>query len=479
MKPFESLAEIRTGLQSKEFSVTELVQFYLDRIATHKETLNCFISVDAEGALAAAQAVDDAFEPNSRQPLLGIPIAHKDLFCTAGLKTTCGSKMLSTFVPPYDATVVQNVKQAGAIMLGKTNMDEFAMGSSNETSYFGAVANPWDVLRSPGGSSGGSAAAVAAGLTPLATGSDTGGSIRQPSGFCGTTGLKPTYGRISRFGMIAFASSLDQGGPIARSAEDCGLLLAAMEGHDPRDSTSAYAPVTSLQATHEKLKIGVPKNLFNDLNVAIGQALDEARQQLEALGHECIEVDLRHTDVASSAYYVIAGAEASANLSRYDGVRYGHRAQSPVDLNGLYLRTRSEGFGAEVKRRILTGTFALSVGYFDAYYVKAQKIRRLVRQDFLDAFDKVDLLFTPVTPTTAFKIGSLSDNPVEMYQQDLYTIPASLAGLPALSLPCGFIDGLPVNCQLIGTYFAESMLLQVARQFQAQTDWHLTHPDLN
>lgn len=476
MKPFQSLAQIRKGLSSGEFSAVELVQHSIERIKRRNRDLNCFISLDEEHALIAAKQADKEIQRGQGKYLSGIPVAHKDLFCTEGLKTTCGSKMLESFVPPYDATVVKNVRNAGAISIGKTNMDEFAMGSSNETSHFGPATNPWDISRTPGGSSGGAASAVAGGLVPIATGSDTGGSIRQPSAFCGATGLKPTYGRVSRFGMVAFASSLDQGGPIAASAVDCGLLLRAMEGHDHNDSTSAVADSTDLTERDRKLTIGYPTELFESLDKDIEQALEHAKHELCAQGHRFKEIELPHSDVASSAYYVISGAEASANLSRYDGVRYGHRAESPIDLNDLYQRSRSEGFGSEVKRRILTGTFALSVGYFDAYYLKAQKIRRLIREDFLAAFEEVDLIFTPVTPTTAFKLGSLVDDPVEMYRQDLFTIPASLAGLPALSLPCGFKEGLPINCQMIGKHFDESAVLNAARQFQRSTDWHEQHP---
>ena len=478
MKPFLTLAQLREGLTKKRFSATELTKYFLDRIERHNAALNCYISVEEESALAEARKADQRLQhaDAEKSPLLGIPVTHKDLFCTEGIRTTCGSKMLSTFVAPYDATVVKKLCDAGTVTLGKANMDEFAMGSSNETSYFGPVSNPWELSHSPGGSSGGSAASVASGLTPIATGTDTGGSIRQPSGFCGTTGLKPTYGRVSRFGMIAFASSLDQGGPIAMSAEDCGLLLQAMEGYDPNDSTCAQAPPTDLTDQDRSLVVGVPTELFEDLDQGIGSILDEARNELDRLGHKLVEVDLPHSKIANSTYYVIAGAEASANLSRYDGVRYGHRAETYTDLNDLYQKSRSEGFGPEVKRRILTGTFALSVGYYDAYYLKAQKIRRLVRDDFFNAFKEVDLIFSPVTPTTAFPLGSLADDPVQMYKQDLYTIPASLAGLPALSLPCGFQSGLPVNCQYIGNHFDEATVLYLARQFQAETAWHQEHP---
>jgi aspartyl-tRNA(Asn)/glutamyl-tRNA(Gln) amidotransferase subunit A len=384
--------------------------------------------------------------------------------------------MLNNFVAPYDATVVDRLKRAGAITIGKTNMDEFAMGSSNETSFYGPVKNPWDRECVPGGSSGGSAAAVAAGLAAACTGSDTGGSIRQPASFCGVTGLKPTYGRVSRYGMIAFASSLDQGGPLARSASDAGTLLNAMEGYDPNDSTSAIADPTDIFSSSRALKIGIPSQYWNDLSPSLTKVLEEARRTLESLGHRSVPVELPHTNAATAVYYVIAGAEASTNLSRYDGVRYGHRAASPENLEDLYQFSRSEGFGGEVKRRILTGTYALSVGYYDAYYLKAQQIRRLIRQDFLDAFGEADVILTPVSPSTAFKREALIEDPISMYQQDIYTTPASLAGLPALSLPCGVSDQMPVGMQFIGPHFGESSLLTLGREYQSDTDWHALHP---
>ncbi len=387
--------------------------------------------------------------------------------------------MLNNFVAPYDATVVDRLKRAGAITIGKTNMDEFAMGSSNETSFYGPVKNPWDRECVPGGSSGGSAAAVAAGLAAACTGSDTGGSIRQPASFCGVTGLKPTYGRVSRYGMIAFASSLDQGGPLARSASDAGTLLNAMEGYDPNDSTSAIADATDIFSSSRALKIGIPSQYWNDLSPSLTKVLEEARRTLESLGHRAVPVELPHTNAATAVYYVIAGAEASTNLSRYDGIRYGHRAASPENLEDLYQFSRSEGFGSEVKRRILTGTYALSVGYYDAYYLKAQQIRRLIRQDFLDAFGEADIILTPVSPSTAFRREALIEDPISMYQQDIYTTPASLAGLPALSLPCGMSDQMPVGMQFIGPHFGESLLLTLGREYQSETDWHARHPANN
>jgi aspartyl-tRNA(Asn)/glutamyl-tRNA(Gln) amidotransferase subunit A len=409
-------------------------------------------------------------------------MAHKDIFCTEGTLTTAGSKMLSNFVAPYDATVVTKMADAGMVSVGKTNMDEFAMGSSNENSYFGPVANPWDTDRVPGGSSGGSAAAVAAGLVAGATGTDTGGSIRQPAALCGITGLKPTYGRVSRFGMIAFASSLDQAGPMTRNAEDAALMLSVMAGFDPKDSTSAnrddawLADVlhNGIAELERPAVIGLPDQYYE--NSGNQESLAEARQELEKLGHTFKSVSLPHTDAAIPVYYVLASAEASTNLSRYDGVRYGHRCENPTSLQDLYERSREEGFGDEVKRRILTGTYTLSVGYFDAYYLKAQKIRRLIAQDFDKAFADVDLLLTPTSPTPAFHKGQLTDDPVAMYQQDLYTVPTSLAGLPAMSIPCGFSQGLPMGMQLIAPAFREDLALGLAAQFQRHTDWHLKRP---
>ncbi len=483
MDRFATLQTLRQGLQDRTFSAVELTQFYLRTISAENPTVNAFITVDEEGALAAAEDADRRLSVNQATPLTGIPLAHKDIFCTHGVLTTCGSHMLHNFVAPYDATVVTKLKAAGLVCLGKANMDEFAMGSSNENSAYGAVTNPWSSAHVPGGSSGGSAAAVAAGFAPIATGTDTGGSIRQPAAFCGITGLKPTYGRVSRYGMVAFASSLDQGGPLARSAEDAALLFSYMAGFDPRDSTSTErndAWLTNLAAqgipgTPAKLKIGLPKEYF--AGVGDTQHLDHVRGVLENQGHTCVEVSLPATDAAIAAYYVIAGAEASTNLSRYDGVRFGHRCRDPQSLEDLYKRSRSEGFGDEVKRRILTGTYALSVGYYDAYYVKAQQIRRLIANDFKRVFDEVDVLLTPTTPGPAFKAGDLTQDPVAMYQQDKFTVPVSLAGLPALSMPCGMSDGLPLGAQLIGPAFREDLIVALARDYQHETDWHLKTPE--
>ncbi|MXY54867.1 MAG: Asp-tRNA(Asn)/Glu-tRNA(Gln) amidotransferase subunit GatA [Gammaproteobacteria bacterium] len=476
---FATIAEMRSALASKTISAVELAREHLDRIAA--SDLNSFVTVCEDDAVATAREADGHIGRHGQSGLVGVPVAHKDVFCTAGVRTTCASRMLAGFVPPYDATVVARFRDSGAIMLGKTNMDEFAMGSSNENSHFGSVSNPWDVTRVPGGSSGGSAAAVAAGLVPAATATDTGGSIRQPAAFCGISGLKPTYGRVSRYGMVAFASSLDQGGPMARSAEDLRLLLQHMEGHDPLDSTSADIGPTPREADRVGLRIGVVREYGRDLDARLAATVDEAAAVFERLGHERVEISLPHTTYATAAYYVVASAEASTNLSRYDGVRYGHRAESPNDLDDLYARSRSEGFGAEVKRRILTGTYALSIGYYDAYYRKAQRLRRLIRQDFLDAFRSVEAILAPATPSTAFEKGALlapdeTKDPTVMYEQDVYTVPASLAGLPALSIPCGIIDGLPVGMQLIGPHFGEDRLLALAESFQQETDWHQRTP---
>ena len=478
---FATIGDLRTALQSGTTSAVELAREHLDRIA--RSELNSFVTVCEDHALAAARAADAQIARGGQSGLLGIPIAHKDVFCTAGVRTTCASRMLAEFVPPYDATVVIKLRDSGAIMLGKTNMDEFATGSSNENSYFGPVSNPWDATRVPGGSSGGSAAAVAAGLVPGATATDTGGSIRQPAALCGVSGLKPTYGRVSRYGMVAFASSLDQGGPMARTAQDLRLLLHHMEGHDPLDSTSADVGPTPHETDGTSLRIGIPREYAQDLDARLATTVDEAAAVFERLGHERVDISLPHTAYATAAYYVVASAEASTNLSRYDGVRYGHRAESPADLDDLYARSRSEGFGPEVKRRILTGTYALSIGYYDAYYRKAQRLRRLVRQDFLDAFATVDLILAPATPSTAFEKGALlapdeTKDPTIMYEQDIYTVPVSLAGLPALSIPCGNVDGLPVGMQLIAPHFGEDRLLALAESFQRETDWHQRTPVL-
>jgi aspartyl-tRNA(Asn)/glutamyl-tRNA(Gln) amidotransferase subunit A len=477
----KTLAELSRALQSGEFSSVELTRHFLERIERLDTQLNSFITVTAERAIAAAEAADARRRSGDAGALTGVPIAHKDIFCTEGVRTSCGSRMLDGFIAPYESTVTARLQAAGAVVLGKTNMDEFAMGSSNETSYYGPVRNPWDTARVPGGSSGGSAAAVAARLTPAATGTDTGGSIRQPAALCGVTGLKPTYGRVSRWGMIAFASSLDQGGPIARTAEDCALMLGAIAGFDPRDSTSIDRPVddyaASLDASISGLKIGLPKEYFGEgLAADVAAQIEVAVEQLKGLGAEIIELSLPNTHLAVPAYYVVAPAECSSNLARFDGVRYGYRCEDPKDLLDMYTRTRGEGFGAEVKRRIMVGTYALSAGYYDAYYLKAQKIRRLISGDFAQAFERVDVILGPTAPTTAFRLGEKADDPVTMYLSDIYTIAVNLAGLPAMSIPAGQSDGLPVGLQLIGDYFEEGRLLNVAHQFQQATDWHRRAP---
>lgn len=477
-----SIRQLIDGLQQKQFSSRELTEHYLKRIDAIDGKVNSFISICHDQALAQADAADAQRLAGDASILSGIPIAHKDIFCTQGIKTTAGSKILDNFIAPYDATVVAQGKAAGLVTLGKLNMDEFAMGSTNEHSYYGAVHNPWSLERVPGGSSGGSAAAVAAGLTPFATGTDTGGSIRQPAAFCGVTGLKPTYGLVSRYGMIAYASSLDQGGPMARSAEDCAYLLQVMAGHDAKDSTSIDRMgsdfdhyVDALTKTDMKgLRIGIPRQYFavKGLDPEVRSAIETSLKQLETMGAILVEIDLTMVDAYVPTYYLIAPAEASSNLSRYDGVRYGYRCQSPTDLNDLYRRSRAEGFGEEVKRRILIGTYALSAGYYDDYYVKAQRVRRLIQQDFLAAFDQVDVIAAPTTPTTAYQIGASLD-PVELYLGDIYTLAVNLAGLPAISAPVGFDqNGLPIGLQLIGHYWSEAQLLSIVHQYQQTTDWH-------
>ena len=478
-----SVSAISQGLARGEFSSVEITRDYLGRIERHNPALNCFISVTGERALQQAQAADTARAAGEAGPLCGVPLAHKDLWCTDGVLTSCGSHILDNFIAPYDATVIEKFNQSGAVMLGKTNMDEFAMGSSNENSYFGRVANPWDQSRVPGGSSGGSAAAVAAGLTPAATGTDTGGSIRQPAALCGITGIKPTYGRVSRYGMIAYGSSLDQGGPFARSAEDCALLLQAMAGFDSRDSTSADETVPDFSAGFGEgiagLKIGLPREYFAEgLDRQIAAVIETAVNELRGLGAEIVDISLPNTSLSIPTYYVIAMAECSSNLSRMDGVRFGYRCAGPVDLEDLYKRSRGEGFGEEVKRRIMIGTFALSAGYYDAYYLKAQQLRRMIKQDFQQAFESVDLILGPTTPEVAFELGAKTDDPVSMYLQDIYTISLNLAGLPGMSLPAGFVDGLPVGMQLIGNYFDETRLLAAAYSYQQASDWHLQEPTL-
>lgn len=477
-----TLAEISKALLAKQFSSFEITSYLLQRINKLDPQLNSFITVTEELALAQAKAADERRAQGKYHELLGVPIAHKDLFCTEGVCTSCGSKMLANFIAPYNATVVQKLINTGCVTLGKTNLDEFAMGSSSETSYYGPVKNPWDLTRVPGGSSGGSAVAVAARLVPATTGTDTGGSIRQPSALTGVTGIKPTYGRVSRWGMIAYASSLDQGGPIAKTAEDCALLLQAMAGFDPKDSTSISQEVPDYYSQLDKkiagLKIGVPKEFFSGgLDVRIEQRLQTALQELEKLGAEIKEISLPNLEQAISAYYVIAPAEASSNLSRFDGVRFGYRCENPRDLQDMYSRTRTEGFGAEVRRRILVGTYALSAGYYDAYYLKALKIRRLIKNDFMQAFAGVDVIFSPTTPNPAWQIGEKVGDPVSQYLEDIYTITANLVGIPALSMPVGFADGLPVGGQLLAPYFAEELLLNIAHQYQQVTDWHRQVPN--
>jgi aspartyl-tRNA(Asn)/glutamyl-tRNA(Gln) amidotransferase subunit A len=477
----KSLVELAAGLRDGQFSSEELTRACLERIRRFDAELNCFISVTEAEAMAAAQAADARLRAGAAGPLTGIPFAHKDIFCTRGVKTSCGSRMLDNFIAPYDATVTRKLYEAGAVMLGKTNMDEFAMGSSNETSYYGPVRNPWDPERVPGGSSGGSAAAVAARLVPASTGTDTGGSIRQPAALCGITGLKPTYGRVSRYGMIAFASSLDQGGPFTRTAEDAALMLAAMAGFDERDSTSVDRPVedytAALNEPLQGMKIGVPKEYFSTgPDTAVADAIEAALQEYRRLGATVSEISLPNTHLAVPAYYVVAPAECSSNLSRFDGVRFGYRATDPRDLTDLYERSRGEGFGAEVKRRILIGTYALSAGYYDAYYLKAQQVRRLIREDFMRAFESVDLIMGPTAPSVAFRLGEKADDPVSMYLSDIYTIAANLAGLPALSVPAGFVDGMPVGLHLVGNYFMEGRLLNAGHRYQQVTDWHTRSP---
>ncbi len=478
-----TISEISRGLAAGDFSSVEITSEYLARIEQHNPALNCFISVTGDLALQQAKAADESRAAGKAEALTGVPLAHKDLWCTDGVLTSCGSHILDNFVAPYNATVIERFNAAGSVMLGKTNMDEFAMGSSNENSYFGNVANPWDQTRVPGGSSGGSAAAVAAGLAPAATGTDTGGSIRQPAAFCGVTGIKPTYGRVSRYGMIAYGSSLDQGGPFAHNAEDCAMLLQTMAGFDSRDSTSADQPVPDFSAGFGDgvagLKIGMPREYFAEgLDDRIATVIQSAADELKKLGAEIVEISLPNTHLSIPVYYVIAMAECSSNLSRMDGVRFGHRCDNPQDLEDLYKRSRGEGFGEEVKRRILIGTFALSAGYYDAYYLKAQQLRRMIKDDFQKAFESVDLILGPTTPEIAFEQGAKTDDPVSMYLQDIFTISLNLAGLPGMSLPAGFIDGLPVGMQLIGNYFDETRLLGAAHTYQQATDWHLQEPQL-
>ncbi len=471
-----TLSELSAALTAKKISSVELTRLCLDRIGALNGSLNAFINYDADAALAQARAADTRRAAGKAAPLTGIPVAHKDIFCTRHLPTTCGSKMLEHYKSPYDAHVIEQFEAAGAVQLGKCNMDEFAMGSSNETSHFGPVKNPWDRKRVPGGSSGGSAAAVAARMAPAATGTDTGGSIRQPAALTGVCGMKPTYGAVSRYGLVAFASSLDQAGPLARSAEDLALMF------DERDSTSVERPKEDygrfLKTNLSEIRIGLPKEYFGDgIEPGVRKAVEDAVRWFESQGAKRVPIELPNTPLAVPVYYVIAPAEASSNLSRFDGVRYGHRAKKFADMNDMYARTRDEGFGAEVKRRILVGTYVLSHGYYDAYYLQAQKVRRLIAQDFSQAFQQCDVILGPTSPTTAFELGAKVDDPVQMYLNDIFTIPAPLAGLPGLSIPCGFdARGLPVGLQLMGTYFSEARLLGAAHRYQQATDWHRRVP---
>ena len=478
----KTIAQLAAGLKAGEFSSVELTEHYINRINKFDPGLNSFVTVTDELALAQANQADQMIAAGKSNALTGIPFAQKDIFCSDGVKTTCGSKMLDNFIAPYDATVIESFNNAGAVMLGKTNMDEFAMGSSNETSFYGAVKNPWDLDYVPGGSSGGSAASVAARLAPASTGTDTGGSIRQPAALCNLTGLKPSYGRVSRYGMIAFASSLDQAGTFTQTAEDAALMLGVMAGLDTKDSTSIDEPVPDYSASLDNdvkgLKVGLPKEYFADgLGADVAKRVDDAINEYKKLGAEFVEISLPNTHLSVPAYYIVAPAECSSNLSRFDGVRFGHRCEDPKDLEDLYKRSRGEGFGSEVKRRILVGAYALSSGYYDAYYLKAQKIRRLIANDFTEAFKKVDVIISPTTPTPAFKIGEKNDDPISMYYSDIYTIAVNLAGLPGMSVPCGFVNDLPVGLQIIAPYFAEAKLLNVAHKYQQVTDWHQQVPE--
>src|SRR5487761_2042858 len=479
-----SLQQIGDALRAKQISSVELTQLYLDRIATHNPVLNAYVAVEGHKILAQAQAADAMLANGTAQALTGIPIAQKDIFCAHGWRTTCGSKMLDNFTSPYDAHVISQFNAAGAVNLGKTNMDEFAMGSSNETSYFGPVRNPWDIKAVPGGSSGGAASAVAARLCAAATGTDTGGSIRQPAALCGITGIKPTYGTVSRYGMIAFASSLDQAGPMARSAEDCALMLNVMTGHDPRDSTSLVRDKEEYTRDLHKpltgLRIGLPREFFAEgLSQDVAACVQAAVAEYQKLGAIVVDISLPNAKLAVPVYYVLAPAEASSNLSRFDGVRYGYRTPDYTDLTDMYEKTRAQGFGEEVKRRIMIGTYVLSHGYYDAYYLQAQKIRRLIAQDFTDAFKQCDIIMGPTSPTTAFNMGEKGDDPVQMYLSDIYTIAVNLAGLPGMSIPCGTgANNMPVGLQIIGDYFKEAQMLGVAHQYQLATGWHSRAPTL-
>ena len=477
-----SLKELSEGLKQKKFSSVELTQFFLNRLDLHNPSINAFITIDKDKSLAMAKHSDEIIKEGNQDYLTGIPIAQKDIFCAEGWKTSCGSKMLDNFIAPYDSTVISKFNAVGAVNLGKTNMDEFAMGSSNETSFYGNVKNPWDIKTVPGGSSGGSAAAVAGRLAPAATATDTGGSIRQPASLCGLTGLKPTYGLVSRYGMIAFASSLDQAGPMCHTAEDCAAMMNVMSGHDSKDSTSIQRAkenyLTGISDPIKGLKIGVPKEFFSEgLDPEVEKIIERGINEYKKLGAEIVEISLPNNHLSIPVYYVIAPAEASSNLSRYDGVRYGYRTKEYDDLMEMYCKTREEGFGEEVKRRIMIGTYVLSAGYYDAYYLKAQKIRRLISEDFKKAFENCDVILGPSAPSVAFPIGEKKEDPLKMYMQDVYTISTNLAGLPGLSMPAGLMNELPVGIQLIGNYFSEAKLLNIANIFQMNTDWHNLSPE--
>jgi aspartyl-tRNA(Asn)/glutamyl-tRNA(Gln) amidotransferase subunit A len=477
-----SLKELSEGLKQKKFSSVELTQFFLNRLDLHNSSINAFITIDKDKSLAMAKHSDEIIKEGNQDYLTGIPIAQKDIFCAEGWKTSCGSKMLDNFIAPYDSTVISKFNAVGAVNLGKTNMDEFAMGSSNETSFYGNVKNPWDIKTVPGGSSGGSAAAVAGRLAPAATATDTGGSIRQPASLCGLTGLKPTYGLVSRYGMIAFASSLDQAGPMCHTAEDCAAMMNVMSGHDSKDSTSIQRAkenyLTGISDPIKGLKIGVPKEFFSEgLDPEVEKIIERGINEYKKLGAEIVEISLPNNHLSIPVYYVIAPAEASSNLSRYDGVRYGYRTKEYDDLMEMYCKTREEGFGEEVKRRIMIGTYVLSAGYYDAYYLKAQKIRRLISEDFKKAFENCDVILGPSAPSVAFPIGEKKEDPLKMYMQDVYTISTNLAGLPGLSMPAGLMNELPVGIQLIGNYFSEAKLLNIANIFQMNTDWHNLSPE--
>ena len=477
-----SLKELSEGLKQKKFSSEELTKFFLNRLDLYNSSINAFITIDKDKSLAMAKRADEIIKEGSQDYLTGIPIAQKDIFCAEGWKTSCGSKMLDNFIAPYDSTVITKFNAAGAVNLGKTNMDEFAMGSSNETSFYGNVKNPWDIKTVPGGSSGGSAAAVAGMLAPAATATDTGGSIRQPASLCGLTGLKPTYGLVSRYGMIAFASSLDQAGPMCHTAEDCAAMMNVMSGHDPKDSTSIQREkenyLTGINNSIKGLKIGIPKEFFSEgLDPEVEKIIEQGISEYKKLGAEIVEISLPNNHLSIPVYYVIAPAEASSNLSRYDGVRYGYRTKEYDDLMDMYCKTREEGFGDEVKRRIMIGTYVLSAGYYDAYYLKAQKIRRLISEDFKKAFKKCDVILGPSAPSVAFPIGDKKEDPLKMYMQDVYTISTNLAGLPGLSMPGGLMNNLPVGIQLIGNYFSEAKLLNIAHIFQTNTNWHNLTPE--